>query len=82
MQDHVHGHSHGAIDPVLLSTQQRIAAIKWSTAALLITALVQFAVALISGSVAFLVDTVIMWETPPRGCPCGWPLSSPGNAPP
>ena len=58
MHDHAHHHSHGAIDPVLLTTQQGIAAIKWSTVALLITALMQFAIVLVSGSVALLADTI------------------------
>jgi cation diffusion facilitator family transporter len=58
MPNHPHGHSHGTIDPVLLTTQQGIAAIKWSAVALLITALVQFVIVLLSGSVALLADTI------------------------
>lgn len=53
-----HDHSHGTIDPVILTTQHGIAAIKWSAVALLITALIQFAIVLISGSVALLADTI------------------------
>jgi divalent metal cation (Fe/Co/Zn/Cd) transporter len=58
MPNDPHGHSHGTIDPVLLTTQQGIAAIKWSTIALLITALVQFVIVLLSSSVALLADTI------------------------
>ena len=52
MRHHSHDHSHGAIDPALLTTQQGIAAIKWSAVALVVTALIQAAVVLVSGSVA------------------------------
>jgi divalent metal cation (Fe/Co/Zn/Cd) transporter len=58
MRHHTHKHNHGAIDPVLLTTQQGIAAIKWSGVALLITAVIQFAIVLVSGSVALLADTI------------------------
>lgn len=58
MRPHPHDHSRGALDPALLSTEQGIAAIKWSMVALVVTALVQFGVVLISGSVALLADTI------------------------
>ena len=58
MRHHSHDHSHGAIDPALLTTQQGIAAIKWSAVALVVTALIQAAVVLVSGSVALLADTI------------------------
>ncbi len=53
-----HDHSHGALDPVLLTTQKGIWAIKWSLLGLLATALFQFGIVLISGSVALLADTI------------------------
>jgi cation diffusion facilitator family transporter len=58
MGHHTHGDTHGAIDPVLLTTRQGITAIKLSTVALVVTALLQFAIVLVSGSVALLADTI------------------------
>lgn len=58
MRHHPHDHSHGALDPALLTTEQGIAAIKWSTVALVVTALVQFGVVHLSGSVALLADSI------------------------
>lgn len=62
-KDHGHGHdtyshTHGAVDPALLSTDRGLWAIKWSFVGLLATALVQVGVAFLSGSVAVLADTV------------------------
>lgn len=56
--DHRHDHSHGALDPALLTTQRGIWAIKWSLLGLLATALFQFGIVLISDSVALLADTI------------------------
>jgi cation diffusion facilitator family transporter len=61
---HQHGHHrgpdhlHGAIDPVLLTTQQGIRAIQWSFLALAATALFQGVIVSLSGSVALLSDTI------------------------
>lgn len=55
--DH-HSHSHGAIDPSIISTERGISAIKWSFLVLFATAILQLAVALTSGSVALLADTI------------------------
>ncbi len=64
-QPHVHhhehehqGHSHGVIDPELAASQRGIWAIKWSCVGLLLTALLQVIVVLLSGSVALLADTI------------------------
>jgi cation diffusion facilitator family transporter len=51
-------HTHGAIDPAILSTQKGIWAIKWSFVGLLATALFEMVVVLLSGSVALLADTI------------------------
>lgn len=51
-------HSHGAIDPAILSTQKGILAIKWSFIGLLATAVFQIVVVGLSGSVALLADTI------------------------
>ena len=53
-----HGHTHGIIDPSLTSTERGIWAIKWSFIVLFITAIFQVVVALLSGSVALLADTI------------------------
>jgi len=53
-----HDHTHGALDPVLLSTEKGIWAIKWSLVALLVTAIFQLGVVWLSNSVALLADTI------------------------
>src|SRR4051794_23267592 len=53
-----HGHTHGVIDPSLSSSERGIWAIKWSFIILAITAAVQMAVVITSGSVALLADTI------------------------
>jgi cation diffusion facilitator family transporter len=52
------GHSHGAIDPSILSTQRGIWAIKWSFVGLFATAAFQIIIVMFSGSVALLADTI------------------------
>jgi len=53
-----HRHTHGVVDPSLTATENGIWAIKWSFVILAVTALGQLAVALWSGSVALLADTI------------------------
>jgi cation diffusion facilitator family transporter len=53
-----HGHSHGAVDPSIAASEQGIWAVKWSFVGLFITALLQVAVVMVSGSVALLSDTI------------------------
>jgi cation diffusion facilitator family transporter len=53
-----HVHIHGAADPPLLSTERGIWAVKWSFVGLFATAVFQFVIALISGSIALLADTI------------------------
>jgi cation diffusion facilitator family transporter len=57
-QQHGHGHTHGAVDPSLFTTQRGIWAVKISFLALIATALLQFVVVFFSGSVALLADTI------------------------
>lgn len=57
-QHHAHSHTHGVVDPSLFTTQRGIWAIKWSFLGLLVTALFQVAIVLLSGSVALLADTI------------------------
>jgi cation diffusion facilitator family transporter len=53
-----HAHSHGHIDPTIATTDRGIWAIKWSFVIMLVTAVLQLAVVLLSGSVALLADTI------------------------
>ena len=53
-----HGHAHGVIDPSITTTERGIWAIKWSFLGLMVTALLQVGVVLISGSVGLLADTI------------------------
>jgi cation diffusion facilitator family transporter len=54
----VHHHAHGAVDQALLATRRGLWAVKWSFLGLMATAVFQVFIALISGSVALLADTV------------------------
>lgn len=53
-----HSHTHGAIDPSILSNDKGIWAIKWSFVGLFATAIFQVVIVLLSGSVALLADTI------------------------
>jgi len=53
-----HGHTHGTIDPSLLTTGRGLWAVKWSLIGLAATAALQVVVVYFSGSVALLADTV------------------------
>src|SRR5215471_9935064 len=53
-----HDHTHGTIDPVLLTTERGIWAVKWSLIGLGATAVFQAIVVFFSGSVALLADTI------------------------
>jgi cation diffusion facilitator family transporter len=52
------GHTHGTVDPTIATSERGIWAIKWSFLMLMVTALVQVVVVLLSGSVALLSDTI------------------------
>jgi len=56
---HKHSHhSHGAFDPRIVTSKRGIWAIKWSFIGLLLTALLQIVVVVLSNSVALLADTI------------------------
>jgi len=57
-QPHDHDHTHGTLDPVLLTTEKGIWAVKWSMIGLLLTALLQAAIVAFTSSVALLADTI------------------------
>lgn len=53
-----HGHTHGVVDASIATSERGLWAIKWSFAILAVTAALQFAVVLVSGSVALLADMI------------------------
>lgn len=53
-----HEHTHGIIDPTLVTSERGIWAVKWSLVGLTITAILQMAIFILSGSVALLADTI------------------------
>src|SRR5947209_1089832 len=55
---HDHDHSHGIVDPGIVTNERGLWAVKWSFAALMITAVLQLFVVFASGSVALLADTI------------------------
>jgi cation diffusion facilitator family transporter len=56
--DHAHDHTHGTIDPTLLTTERGIWAVKWSLVGLGVTAIFQSFIVFLTGSVALLADTI------------------------
>jgi cation diffusion facilitator family transporter len=53
-----HGHTHGAIDPSIATSDRGLWAVKWSLVGLLFTAVLQAGVFWLSGSVALLADLI------------------------
>ncbi len=66
-----HGHSHGVVDPSIASTTRGLWALKWSFAGLMVTALVQVVVVVLSGSVALLADTIHNFADAATAIPLG-----------
>ncbi len=56
--EHDHGHTHGVVDPTILTTDRGIWAVKWSLVGLMLTAVLQVVVVYVSGSIALLADTI------------------------
>jgi cation diffusion facilitator family transporter len=52
------GHTHGAVDPSIATSERGMWAVKWSFVGLFVTALLQLVVVVLSGSVALLSDTI------------------------
>jgi cation diffusion facilitator family transporter len=55
---HAHDHTHGTVDPVLLTTERGIWVVKWSLIGLAATAMFQLIIVFFSGSIALLADTI------------------------
>jgi cation diffusion facilitator family transporter len=53
-----HGHTHGAVDPSVATSERGMWAVKWSFVGLFVTALLQVVVVVISSSVALLSDMI------------------------
>jgi cation diffusion facilitator family transporter len=53
-----HGHTHGLLDPGIVTTARGIWAVKWSFVGLVVTAVLQLGIVALSGSVALLADTI------------------------
>lgn len=53
-----HRHTHGVVDASIATSASCLWAIKWSFSILAVTAALQFAVVLVSGSVALLADMI------------------------
>jgi cation diffusion facilitator family transporter len=55
---HAHGHSHGLVDPSIVRSREGVQAVSASLAVLLVAALAQTAIYVLSGSVALLADLI------------------------
>lgn len=69
--EHSHSHRHGAIDPSIISHERGLWAVKWSFIGLMITALLQAGVVMISNSVALLADTIHNFADAATAVPLG-----------
>ena len=69
--DHGHGHTHGVVDPSIASTARGLWALKWSFIGLMITALFQVVVVVLSRSVALLADTIHNFADAATAIPLG-----------
>lgn len=52
------GHTHGSIDPSIITTKKGLWAVKWSFIGLMATFIIQIVVVFFTGSVALLADTI------------------------
>src|SRR5260370_10030851 len=66
-----HGHTHGVVDPSIASNDRGLWALKWSFVGLVVTALIQTAVVLLSGSVGLLADTIHNFADAATAIPLG-----------
>ena len=66
-----HGHSHGVVDPSIASTDRGLWALKWSFVGLMLTALIQVVVVILSGSVGLLADTIHNFADAATAIPLG-----------
>ena len=68
---HGHPHTHGVIDPSIVSHERGLWAVKWSFVWLMVTALVQAVIVVMSNSVALLADTIHNFADAATAVPLG-----------
>lgn len=66
-----YGHTHGVVDPSIALSDRGLWALKWSFVGLMVTALIQTAVVLLSGSVGLLADTIHNFADAATAIPLG-----------
>jgi len=71
-KEHSYSHTHGVVDPELISTDRGLYAVKWAFVGLMITALFQILVVWVSGSVALLADTIHNFGDAATAIPLGF----------
>jgi len=69
---HANVHTHGAVDPSIISTEMGIWAVKWSFVGLMATALVQVVIVYVTGSIALLADTIHNFGDAATAIPLGF----------
>ncbi len=69
--EHHYGHSHGVVDPSIASSARGLWALKWSFVGLMITALLQLVVVVMSRSVGLLADTIHNFADAATAIPLG-----------
>jgi cation diffusion facilitator family transporter len=68
---HGPGHSHGVVDPSIASSDTGLWALKWSFVGLMVTAVIQVIVVVLSGSVGLLADTIHNFADAATAIPLG-----------
>src|SRR6266481_4725870 len=68
---HGHGHTHGILDPSIASSDRGLWALKWSFVGLMVTAVIQVVVVVLSGSVGLLADTIHNFADAATAIPLG-----------
>src|SRR5882672_7743779 len=70
-ESHGQGHAHAIVDPSIASSDRGLWALKWSFVGLMVTAMIQTTVVLLSGSVALLADTIHNFADAATAIPLG-----------
>src|SRR5215470_16088432 len=66
-----HSHTHGLVDPAIASSTLGLWALKWSFVGLMVTAVIQVVVVVLSGSVGLLADTIHNFADAATAIPLG-----------
>jgi cation diffusion facilitator family transporter len=66
-----HAHTHGVIDPEIATSDRGLQAVKWSFVGLMLTALLQVGVFVLSGSIALFADTIHNFADAATAIPLG-----------